>query len=50
MCGRVRVENCGGCRNKVLEGWYSRKSDVKTFPGFGAFAGGVDEGSVVVRG
>ena len=34
----------------MLGGWYSRKSDVKTFPGFGAFAGGVDEGSVVVRG
>ena len=46
----MRVENCGGCRNKVLEGWYSRKSDVKMVPGFGAFAGGVDEGGVVVRG
>ena len=47
VCGRVRVENCGGCRNKVLEGWYSRKSDVKMVPGF---AEGVDEGGVVVRG
>jgi len=46
----VRVENCGGCRNKVFGGWYSSKSDVKTFPGFGAFSGGVDEGSAVVKG
>ena len=46
----MRLDNCGGCRYKVLGGWYSKKSDVKTFPGFGAFAGGADEGSVVVRG
>ena len=39
-----------GCQNKVVGGWYSRKSDVKTFSRFGVFSGGVDEGSAVVRG
>ena len=30
--------------------WNSKKSDIKMFPGFVAFFGGVDGGSAVVRG